>query len=455
MQFRASHAGFIEAPYGRKGPVLDLESEEGVLLTSGSPVDDIKIQLMPESVIAGQVGNEVGEPVTGGRVRLLQSMVREGRRVWEEAFGVAGQATDSRGEYRFAGVRPGNYIICASSQQRGYPVGGGKAFSYGESCYPGLPTSAARVGFQARPGNEARFDFNLSPLPSVHLSGKAAGLPKDAQGNISVTRRNEQLPIAGGAMNRGEFLIVGIPPGAYVITATSQSGGHNFFATLPVDVGAEDLENISLPFQAGVPVKGAVRIESQSAKPTGETQQAGMWLQPVGSSAVHPRGPEWGPDRISFAFPEVSPGHYKIGIRAPSHYYVKSVTLQGRDLYGKEFAVTTEIGPIEIVLAADGGVLDGTIANAEGVPVVGDVLLLGRDSPLITRTDESGNFKMENIPPGEYKAWAFDDLRNVEYADAEWMLRNAGDGTSLTIVHAGSAHISLVQRITSEAPDVR
>jgi Carboxypeptidase regulatory-like domain len=444
VQFRASHAGFIQSPYGRHGPVLDPSNDDGVLLTSDSPAHDLKIQLMPESVITGKVLDEAGEPVTGANIRVLQSMVRDGRRVWE---GASGGSTDSRGEYRIGYVRPGNYIVCARTEQRGYPTGGGKAFSYGESCYPGFPSAGTRNGMQVAPGREARFDFSLSPLPSARVSGKATGVPRGAQGPVWLFRRNEQTPLNSGAMNQGEFEFVGVAAGAYEIKSNTRIGDQTFFAGRSIEVGSEDLEDVSLPFLPGVPVKGVIRVETRSGQNPRDNIGVEVWLESVGRPMFGNRAVEWSAGRASFTFPETGPGQYKLKVNVPQPYYVKSVTLQDQDLRAKEIEISTPVGPIEIVLANDGGNLEGTVADASGQPIRADVLLIGREEPRMKGSDENGRFKIENIPPGEYEAYSFDDYRNVEYADPEWMRRNAGDGLPVTIRPGRSANVSLVQRI--------
>jgi hypothetical protein len=54
---------------------------------------------------------------------------------------------------------------------------------------------------------------------------------------------------------------------------------------------------------------------------------------------------------------------------------------------------------------------------------------------------------MTSVPPGDYLAYAFDDTRNVEYAEPEWIRLNAGAGVPVSIAPGSSATVSLV-RIT-------
>ena len=40
---------------------------------------------------------------------------------------------------------------------------------------------------------------------------------------------------------------------------------------------------------------------------------------------------------------------------------------------------------------------------------------------------------MNNLPPGDYSAYAFEDARDVEYADPSWMQSNAAAPVKVTV----------------------
>ena len=49
----------------------------------------------------------------------------------------------------------------------------------------------------------------------------------------------------------------------------------------------------------------------------------------------------------------------------------------------------------------------------------------------------------KNVPAGEYKAWAFDNINLVPYADDQWMTQNAGPGERVTIASSGTVSVTL------------
>ena len=55
----------------------------------------------------------------------------------------------------------------------------------------------------------------------------------------------------------------------------------------------------------------------------------------------------------------------------------------------------------------------------------------------------SGHFKIQNVAPGDYTIYAWDDPNEVEYADPDWMRRNGGGGTAITVAASQNQQIKL------------
>jgi hypothetical protein len=88
------HEGFMTAV--AVGPKLDSEH--------------IRFRLSRESVIAGNVSNEYGEPFRQAEVFLFQHKISSGLRTTNS---VNGATTDDLGNYRFAHLAPGTYFVVA------------------------------------------------------------------------------------------------------------------------------------------------------------------------------------------------------------------------------------------------------------------------------------------------------------------------------------------------------
>jgi hypothetical protein len=137
------------------------------------------------------------------------------------------------------------------------------------------------------------------------------------------------------------------------------------------------------------------------------------------------------------------PGTYRLEAFPPAPFYVKSATLGGQDILSGEFTATPGAAPIEIVLSDDSGSIEGDVVNADGQPVPGGVMALRNGRAAIVRSD--GHFKIQNLAPGDYKVYAWDDPAQVPYADGEWMKRYAGGGADASVASGQSSQVKLTQ----------
>jgi hypothetical protein len=254
----------------------------------------------------------------------------------------------------------------------------------------------------------------------------------------------------------GAFDIPGVVPGSYAVlssaitTPATGQGGTPFDsqqlgvalgrlgnlgalqinANVPVEVGNADIENLRMVATRSWTVSGQVVIEGRAATEvssdlakirlvmTWDPDTVGMpntgaFRNPAASATVNSQG--------SFAL-NSGPGNYRIGITGvPPNTYVKSIRLGSTDVLsdGLRLNGPTE-SSLDVVIAADSGELLGTAVSGNNpmpnviVALVPDSLLLRRRFDLYrsAATDASGKFRLQVIPPGEYKLFAW------EYA--EW-----------------------------------
>jgi hypothetical protein len=105
-------------------------------------------------------------------------------------------------------------------------------------------------------------------------------------------------------------------------------------------------------------------------------------------------------------------------------------------------------GPIDIVLSDDGGVIDAQVTGADDQPVAaaGVMLLQNGLRPRIAATGPDGHVKLQGLAPGDYRIYAWDDVQQVEYADAEWMKRNGGSGVAVTVQAGQTAQVTVKEQ---------
>jgi len=421
-------------------------------LISGSPVHDLRTELTPQSVAFGKVLDDQGDPVMGAQITAVVAHVVEGR----PRFRAAGMGTtNDLGEYRIANLSRGKYILCVHFN----PPNGAERFASqtiaADTCYPG-PVEGGVAGAMDLPaGRESKVDFTLNEVPAVHVRGTITGLP-EGRGNagINLVKRSSDDVGAGGnygnvpgAVGAGKFDFR-VAPGSYVLTSDYFDSGKRLTARVPVDVGATDLDNVVVHLDNGFTVTGIVRVVSQSGRTT--TQQFGVNLRPSepGSNTGQMK---WDPDHTSFAVNEMVPGSYRLDVNPPAPFYVKSATLAGQEILNNEVPISQAAGPIEILLRDDGGSLEGDVVDANGQPVsAGIILLRGTIRAASQPSPPSGHFRIQNVAPGDYTIYAWDNPNDVEYADPDWMRRNGGGGLAVTVTAGQSQQIKLTRQLVPQ-----
>jgi hypothetical protein len=133
----------------------------------------------------------------------------------------------------------------------------------------------------------------------------------------------------------------------------------------------------------------------------------------------------------SFSIPGVLPGDYRI-ISTPSQdFYVKELRYNRLDALTNPVSIccNSDSATIEVVIGRNVGQIDGVIVDDRMQPVPGVQAVLIPDARQRTElyktatTDQSGNFVIRGITPGDYKLLAWEALENYGYFDPDVMRR--------------------------------
>ncbi len=428
----ATRVGFL--PYISRTP-LDL--------FPGAPAHDVKIELVPQSVIYGKVLDDQGDPLMGAMVSILLSRVVEGRAVVQPAAG--GNPTNDLGEYRIPALLRGKYIVCARLAQQGSPTRPAAQTMTGDLCYPGPVDGSSTLDLP--PGREMNVDFTLTGVPAVHVRGTVSGLPEGRGIGIRLVRSGmaeglgESIP---GAVREGKFDILA-PPGSYMLLADYFETGRHLSARVPVEVGTSDVNDVAVPLESGFTAEGTVRVESASSQGS-LARPFAIRLRP--SEPLNGAGQlRWDAGGSAFSLTDLLPGNYRLEVLPPPPYYVKSVTLAGQDISTGEFSLSQGAGPIAIVLRDDGGSIEGDSVNADGQPAPGGIMAL-RNGNTIMAQSGAGHFKLENLAPGDYTVYAWADSSVVEYANPEWMRHYSG--VAVTVTAGQTSQVKVTQQTVPE-----
>jgi hypothetical protein len=94
---------------------------------------------------------------------------------------------------------------------------------------------------------------------------------------------------------------------------------------------------------------------------------------------------------------------------------------------------------LEIVLATDGGRLDGRVQDADRQEVANAKVVIvpevrsRRDLYIAASSTNTGRFQMSNIPPGRYKIFAWKNAPEGAWLDPDFLAPHESRGTLLDI----------------------
>ncbi|MBZ5725943.1 MAG: carboxypeptidase-like regulatory domain-containing protein [Acidobacteriia bacterium] len=387
----------------------------------------VSLQLIPDGVISGRTVDQEGDPIRAAYVEVLRYSYVSGKR---QLSVVRSAPTNDRGEYRAYGIPPGSYYLRAAVRPgpgtmlafnmpneriRGAPPELGFATTF----YPGARDVAQTAPLELKPGAElTNVDIRLQREAVYSVRVK---LPESSPGTpfsgMTLQRRSpEAAPSRGGWVQRmynGFFEFAGVPPGPYVLTAThggTETKGQVQYARHFVEIVDHDVEVPTLDFVPGIDVPGAVKVEGTLPSPLTNLRVLLQSQEPGpggGNATVDADG--------AFAIHNVLPETYQLHVMpVPRGAYLKSVKLGDRVLPNLEVDLTGGARAITLVLATDGGRIEGQVLNAEGEPAPSVRVTLipdgaRADRRKIATSDDKGDYVFQDVAPGDYRLFAWLD----------------------------------------------
>lgn len=273
----ARRFGYAPTRYGWSGPdgSSAISAIRRIPLANGQWVSTISIPLWRYGAISGRVVDERGEPVVGVAVRAFGFSNIAGQ---SQLVGGPLAATDDRGAYRLAGVKPGRYVVSVLSVQStvlnttpegphiravgelesgGYgsgrgaivtapgidvdgrhrlvvtnfatppPPADGRLRAYPAVFFPGVPRAADAAHIEIRYGvSRTGIDFQLRPEPGVRVTGWLEGrseLPTSLLLRLMPVGSERLGPGSEAATTNsdrdGSFTFLNVPEGNYTLIA--------------------------------------------------------------------------------------------------------------------------------------------------------------------------------------------------------------------------------------------
>ena len=458
-----SKSGFVSLSYGQRRP---LQAGTPLQLAEDQQIKGIQFQLPRGSVIGGRVLDEDGDARPGVVVRVMRYQYQQG----ERRLTAAGTAqTDDRGQFRVWGLMPGDYYINAVMRGGGFGgfgggFGPGGAFAgrggrgsggapggneqdqtnYAPTYYPGVPSvneaKPITVGL-SQEVLDVNFGMQLVKIARItgHVANPDGTMVTSGNVNLSpestASGRGNQLGVNFGGRIEwdGAFTITNVPPGRYVLRARADDSLIPLFAMQPLSLNGEDVGDLNVVLSAGASITGAVTFLPGQAPAPDPTQ--------IRLSAPSTDQSDFGPQpnaRVDkdgrFALEGVSAGSHLV--RAAGNlrgWVLKSVTIGGRDVTDTPVAVRSgeTLGNVVVSFTDRLNEVNGTVTD-EGGAASPDftVLAFPTDASLwrpltrqimTARPDQTGQYRIRGLPPGEYYLVAVDPAEQGEWFEPAYL----------------------------------
>jgi hypothetical protein len=435
----------------------------------------LRIVMTPTGSISGRITDRRGEPVANAEVGALKVSYNQGRRSFRS---VQIAVTNDLGEYRLFWLPPGQYYVSATA-----PVGE-RAFCFGQcdgatsdslvvarrrldppspptapptertlaAYFPGTRDADAATPIDIGPGMEFRGADIVAVPGRVH---HVRGVVIDSETGQAVTG-NVQLMFAslsssGGTVIPGSgssFDFAYALPGSYLLTATAGA----MTGRVTIEVGDEDLNNVTIAVTSGFNIPGRVSIEG--ATPGNNLNLANLRVNaPLDPPVVQGASPASPAPDGTFMLTKVVPGDYRVTLTpALQNAYVKSIRLGQSDILNGGFHVERQIqDSLEIVVSMRVAALDGRVVDEKQAPLKEATVVLVPDPAFRKRadlyksasTDASGKFQLKGLAPGDYKLFAWDDVEPGAWMDPAFMSLYENVGRPIRISEGSTQTVEL------------
>jgi hypothetical protein len=274
----------------------------------------------------------------------------------------------------------------------------------------------------------------------------------------------------------GRFTLLGVPPGSYLLRAIripqqrrpappppppphpggvagSFLGGvagslpvqhsidHNeappaLSAELPLTVGRADVDGLTLTMASGGRLRGRVEFEGGAARPRpDELEQISISLQPVGSTPMGSSMPARPNGEGAFVTLPRPVGRYLANAGAPPGWFLKSITINGRDVTEVPFELTS--ADIDGVIVTYTDLFTKLTVSVTAKPADADEAPIVMAFPVdyqrwledgassrrlrVSLVPPTGAVTLTGLPPGDYFVAAARERPPVENGDeADW-----------------------------------
>ena len=494
-----SKSGYVTMQYGQTHP---FEAGRPLDLADAQVMDKVDVALPRGSVLAGRVVDEFGDPVADANVSAMRMQYMNGRRRLMPAGRNA--TTNDLGQFRIFGLPPGEYYVSATLRSMdamvfdmlgasaGGPVGSNQNSGYAATYYPGTanPSEAQRLSLDI--GQElSNVDLQLQPARLAKIIGTimaSDGKPMPGAMVMLMPTNKDAVQLMPGGTARtdkdGNFTLSGVAPGDYTLQAQSLAGlmsaasdamviisgdasssrapssgpEQREFAMADVSVAGDDIKGLVITATRGAHASGRLVFDGATppqdlsqlhlvAAPT-DADSAGPMMSMLGNSAVKDEG--------TFEMDGLMGRRRLAFISDPKGWHIKRVLTDDGDVTdsGIDFKPGGDVSGIVIELTDKTTTITGSATDDRGQALKDyTVVVFTQDRQKwpnalnrwarSTRPDQSGQFRIANLPAGEYFAVATDYVASGDWQDPDWLERATKNATPFTIEDGGTKTLEL------------
>jgi hypothetical protein len=308
----------------------------------------------------------------------------------------------------------------------------------------------------------------LAMVHPSYVRGVVAGFPAGASDASLILRPLNDLfmaDIESWPLDKdGHFQVREVLPGSYATLLVFSSGGasHTVRGDQIVQVANADIDGLRIAPLPNGDIRGQIRTEDDrridwsqlevslysdrnsnqkwtkgSYTSSGDTSTSLYWEEISPRKEVKSSG--W------FELKDVPADTYHLQVAAANDaladYFVKTVNLAGRDVTDPGFATTGVSQLLDVILSADGAVVEGTLLDDKDHPVPyvkvfcipGAAKRQRQDLFQGATTDLSGHFRLRGLAPGEYQVIAVDEDIDEEITDPEFISAHESEGLTIKV----------------------